>query len=481
MLTTEERQEKLARLARLRRPGVRRGFRPAQPEPGVIAREGRGEETSPLRGNDRGEGASAVLPGEAVETPFGPAWVRTVRYRLADRPDLAGLLEIEPGALAAMGRDPGLGRLDPGRAAFVDTETTGLTADTATYTFLISVGMYENVPADAGQTGQWLDGAFVVRQFFMRSPAEERSHLHLVEETLGRVAGIITFNGRSFDLPLLHNRFILARRPAPWLGLPHLDLLPAARRIWRGQLDSCRLASLERHILHVYRTAEDVPGFQIPEIYRQYYLSQTVSELLVRVFYHNLVDTTSLPLLAAHLGRLYQIGDLSGRLAALDTGACLSLARAYADLGWHGAGEQAYRAVLARPASDDERQRAYRDLAYLLKRLGRYDEAAALWEEWITTTSADDLTPYIELAKYHEWHTGELALARGWAAWALRIVERAGPADRPFGPARETVIGELHHRLTRLEQKLATAAASQTRIHDSGTSTRPISPPSVAR
>ncbi len=506
MLTTEEKQEKLARLARLRQLGIRRGFAslptsdhndvgPVSPPlspgreksaSGAVEVLPAGEALSSLQVADTVAMASPGLPGEAVETPFGSAWVRTVRYRLADRPDLAGLLEIEPAALAAAGRDPDLLRLDPGQAAFVDTETTGLTPDTTTYTFLISIGMYENVRPAAGQTGPSREGEFVVRQFFMRSPAEERSQLHLVEEALGRVAGIISFNGRGFDLPLLHNRFILACRPAPWLGLPHLDLLPAARRIWRGRLESCRLNSLERHILAVHRTAEDVPGFLIPEIYRQYYLSGIVSDLLVRVFYHNLVDITSLPLLAAHLGRLYQAHDLADRLAALGAGACLGLARACIDLGWHEGGIQAYRAVLARSASDDERRQAYRDLAYLLKRLGRRAEAAALWEEWIAAMPGDDLTPYVELAKYHEWHTGELALARGWAAWALRLAERRetlveGNTMALAGSVGETTVGELRHRLARLEQKLAARAASKAGAHGSGISARPISPPSAAR
>lgn len=381
-----------------------------------------------------------ALPGEAVETPDGPAWVRTVRYPLAAHPDLAALLEIEADALAAAGRDPMLARLDPTRAAFVDTETTGLTPDAATYTFLISVGMYENLGRDAGAGGE-----FVVRQFFMRTPAEERGQLHLAAAALERAAGLVSFNGRAFDLPLLQNRFILARRPCPWLRLPHLDLLPAARRIWRGQLESCRLGSLEQHILNVQRTADDVPGFLIPDIYRQYYLTGTISDLLVRVFYHNLMDIVSLPLLAAKLAQLYRADGRIERLAGLPGAECLGLARAYGHLGWSEAAEAAYRAALAAGLSDIERGQAYRDLGYLLKRLDRRPEAAAVWEEWISAAPTADLTPYIELAKHHEWHTGDLKVARGWAAWALRLAEERDLA---------AVADDLQRRLERLEHKL---------------------------
>jgi hypothetical protein len=502
MPTTDEQHQRLARLARLRKLGVQRGAHDlkapaATPEPAQTPRQ---VEDSKLARSETGQSAemslrgaifavarheakqspptheiasaqttglamtvATVLPGEPVETPDGPAWVRTVRYALADHPDLAALLEIETAALAAAGRDPALARLDPARAAFVDTETTGLTPDTATYTFLISIGMYENLRGDTGVAGQGRprDGEFVVRQFFMRTPAEERGQLHLVAETLDRATGVISFNGRPFDLPLMQNRFILARRPFPWLRLPHLDLLPAARRVWRGRLESCRLSSLEQHILDVRRTEEDVAGFLIPDIYRQYYLSGTTSDLLVRVFYHNLVDITSMPRLAARLGRLYQADGRIERLADLHGAECLSLARAYVDLGWSEAGEAAYRAALAAPLADAERGQAYRDLGYLLKRLDRRAEAAELWEEWISAAPGDDLTPYIELAKYHEWHTGDLAAARGWAAWALHMTEGAGKTDE--GRIREVVSGaaslamaaELRHRLARIEKKLA--------------------------
>ncbi|MCX7670393.1 MAG: ribonuclease H-like domain-containing protein, partial [Anaerolineae bacterium] len=386
-----------------------------------------------------------ALPGAAVETPLGPAWVRTVRYPLAERPDLAGLLEVGAEALAAAGRDPRLARVDPTRLAFMDTETTGLAQDTSTYTFLIGIGLYEGASGDAGRRPA--DAAFVVRQFFMRTPAEEPGQLYLVEDLLDGVEGLITFNGRGFDLPLLQTRFTLARRPFRWLDLPHLDLLPAARRIWRGAVESCRLVSLEQSVLGIRRTEEDVPGYLIPDIYRQYYLTGTVSEWLVRVFYHNLMDIVSMPLLAARLAHLYRTDDLADKLAALNGAERLNLARAYVELGWHTPGETAYRAALAVGCATAHRDQAYRELGFLLKRAGRRAEAAGLWEEWISTSPGNDLTPYIELAKYHEWHTADLVAARGWAAWALHIAE-----SRPDHAAESA---ELRHRLARLEQKLS--------------------------
>ena len=91
-----------------------------------------------------------------------------------------------------------------------------------------------------------------------------------------------------------------------------------------------------------------------------------------------------------------------------------------------------------------------RELGYLYKRLERRDEAAGVWEDWIGSVAGDDLTPYIELAKHHEWHTLDLAAARGWAAWALRIAE-----GWPPGSARAEALADLRHRLERVERKLA--------------------------
>ncbi|MCU0502073.1 MAG: ribonuclease H-like domain-containing protein, partial [Anaerolineae bacterium] len=358
MSTSDDRTDKLARLERLRKLGVQRGAH---------------DINAPLPTSERAVGAMHIaapqptfyhsptlptLPGEPVDTPHGPAWMRTVRYPLAERPDLAALLHIETEALAAAGRAGALAALDPARAAFIDTETTGLTPDTGTYTFLIGIGTFER----PGETDRGHPDTFVVRQFFMRHPGEERAQLHLVEEALAPCTGIVSFNGRGFDLPMLQNRFILARRLFPWIRLPHFDLLPAARRVWRGRLDSCRLSSLEEHILGVQRSEEDVPGYLIPDIYRQYYLSGVVTDMLVRVFYHNLIDITSMPLLAARLGQLYQAAGLEERLKSLHPAERASLARAYVDLGWIAAGERAYHAAIATAAADAQRAQLYRDL-----------------------------------------------------------------------------------------------------------------------
>jgi uncharacterized protein len=379
--------------------------------------------------------SAAEIPGEVVDTPFGPAWFSSQRFPFDQHPELAQLLGVRPEVLAAAGRDPALYALQPAKAAFIDTETTGLSMGTETYTFLIGIGTYD-------------EDAFVVRQYFMRHPGEERAQLYLVEEALSRCTSIVSFNGRAFDMPLLNTRFTLIQERPPLAGAPHLDLLPAARRIWRTRLPSCALSELERSVLGVQRTTEDVPGWMIPTIYRDYYRSGRGAGLIAHVFYHNLVDITSMARLAGRLAGLFEIAHLDQHIAELHPLDCLSLARCYGAVEWYDAGETAYRAALRRAAAA-ERVLVFRELSFFLKRLERRAEAAALWEEWIGTVAGDDLTPYVELAKYHEWHTLDLAAARGWTAWAIHSLQ-----NWPPGFTRDEMQEALQHRLLRLERKL---------------------------
>ena len=437
--------ERQRRLARLRKLGLGRGAQGLAPAPQRLAPVA----ASPHEG-------LVFLPGAPVETPYGAAWVREMRYPLPEYPELADWLRVAPDTLAALDRSDLLLDLVPDGAVFIDTETTGLGLGAGTYTFLIGVGWYEKAAVedpealDLALPSEAAASSFVVRQYFMRHPGEERAQLHLVEEALLGAGGIVTFNGRGFDMPLIYNRFILNGMTPPLIGAPHLDLLPPARRLWKARWGSCSLGNLERNVLGLQRSTEDVPGYLIPDIYRQYYLTGVATEMLTRVFYHNLEDVVSMALLGARMARHFSAPGFDDRFATLDPLECVSLARCYEGLGRVEISVRCYRAALERSSATDHQVLAMRELSLLFKRLGWRDEAAGLWEEWVTTVAGEDLTPYVELAKHHEWHTRDLATARGWAAWALRIAE-----GWPAGFERDGVVGELVRRLERIERKLA--------------------------
>ncbi len=198
-----------------------------------------------------------------------------------------------------MRRDPRLDDFDFRQAAFLDTETSGLAGGAGTFAFMVGIGMFEVVGNDT---------IYVVRQVFMRNPAEERALLEVTASLLARCRGLVSFNGRAFDVPLLTMRYALQRQPSPLSDLPHFDLLPAARQRWRLRLPSCALSALERDILEHPRSQEDVPGWLIPSLYSDYARSAasgspspTAIDDMTRVFYHNREDIVSMVPLAAML------------------------------------------------------------------------------------------------------------------------------------------------------------------------------------
>src|SRR2546422_139626 len=191
--------------------------------------------------------AHEVLGGELVETGAGPLLVVRREYPLTHThgreplgPAFAAPLDLLSAVARAetpAGNSRGL--------LFLDTETTGLAGGTGTYTFLVGVGR--------------LDGdRFIVEQYFMRDFDEEPALLAALVPLLEQAAGVVTFNGSAFDLPLLETRFVLARRRWP-PRLPHLDLLRPARRVFAPRCADCRLTTLEREVLGLERE-DDVSG-----------------------------------------------------------------------------------------------------------------------------------------------------------------------------------------------------------------------------
>jgi hypothetical protein len=371
--------------------------------------------------------------------------VATTRYPLDETRGgwaLGALLAVNGAATAACGRDPRLAGFDFGRAAFLDTETSGLSGGAGTFAFMVGVGLFE-------------ESGYAVHQLFMRSPAEERALLHALGELLARCNGLVTFNGRSFDAPLLNTRYALQRQPAPLADLLHLDLLPAARQRWRLRLPSCALGALEKDVLGFQRTQEDVPGWLIPSIYQEYArsLGQPRAEVLddmARVFYHNREDIVNMAPLAAMLCAPFEQAGAWTPDPSLPPADWVSLGRCYEELDWQEVSEAAYRRALGAALAPELRRVALQRLGWLLKRQERRAEAVAIWHDWITSVPGPDVTPYEELAKHHEWHELDLPAARKWTMWGLHTAKQLPP-----GPAREETVAGLQHRLERLERKLA--------------------------
>src|SRR5213594_3430222 len=368
--------------------------------------------------------AHEVLGGEVVETGAGPLLIVRREYPLTHihgRQPLAPAFAA-PLALLSAATAVAAPARDPRGLLFLDTEATGLAGGTGTYAFLVGVGH--------------LDGdRVVVAQYFMRDFDEEPALLAALVPLLEQAAGVVTFNGSGFDLPLLETRFVLARRRWPAL-LPHLDLLRPARRVFTLRCADCRLTTLEREVIGLERE-NDVPGALIPALYFDFLRSRRAAPL-GRVFDHNRHDVLSLVALLGWFGRALAAPD---HLGAEDLA---GLGRLWEPVDL----EQAlacYRAALTADLAGPAAHRVRLRLARWEKRAARWDAACALWEA-ARDHDAFDREPWEEIAKFHEHRRRDLPTARATVSQALELADLAG--------APPGVIDAFAHRLSRLERHL---------------------------
>jgi len=377
-----------------------------------------------------------AVPGRVVESAHGRCYVSDHR-RAAGEPhagaplDLA--LEACTDSLAALARDGRLRELDIGRTAFLDTETTGLSSGAGTYAFLVGIGRF-------------VEGAFHVRQFFMRDPSEERAQLVEAADWVDGCDGLVTFNGRSFDMPLLATRYTMHRLRAPLARALHLDLLPPSRRLWRRRLPNCTLQSLERHVLGLERV-DDVPGWLVPQRYFRYQ-EDGDGRPLVGVFQHNALDIVTMVALVERIASAYRRPEEVVRHGP----DWLSLARAYAAAGEGPRAIAACEGALARGLAPNEADEAVETMGLVAKRAGDWARAVAVWTDMAGQARPRRLFAFEELAKYYEHRADPREPERALALCRrARELVRSGTLRPRRG--RHVALAELDHRIGRLERR----------------------------
>ncbi|HEX9097873.1 MAG TPA: ribonuclease H-like domain-containing protein [Candidatus Dormibacteraeota bacterium] len=344
-----------------------------------------------------------------MPTPFGDAMLRE---------DVIPLPPLDP---------------HPGAVAYLDTETTGLNGGAGTYVFAAAVAR----PIDCGLR---------LAQLFLPQPGLEAAFLHRLREELDAADGLASFNGGSFDLPVLRTRWVMARMPGELASLPHVDLLTLVRALYRHRMESCTLRIVEERLLG-YERDDPVAGALVPDAYFAY-LQRGSSPLLEAVLEHNRLDVISLVHLHSRL-----LSRLDGADAGMDASDWLALGRhrlrrgARAD-GWHALRNAAGFAGRT-PANVDEDLAAASAGLLIARRLARRRTSVSGAERllgWLESQVASDIRLPVARARLLEWRRRDPQLA-------LAVVEAA--QDRIPGEA-----AALEARRTRLRRK----AANQRRL-----------------
>ncbi|HEY6387366.1 MAG TPA: ribonuclease H-like domain-containing protein [Candidatus Acidoferrum sp.] len=331
---------------------------------------------------------------------------------------------------------------DPSKWLFLDTETTGLAGGTGTYAFLIGLAW-------------WDAGALQVEQLFMRDFAEEYSLLHELAARVAERPVLVTFNGKTFDWPLLDSRFTMTRTiPTPRLAA-HLDLLHPARALWKLRLGSVRLVELERHVLDLPRLGwhreDDIASSLIPQYYFDY-LRGGSADPLVSVMRHNQMDLRGLAALFDKINTLLasQKADRDG----VDSLDLFGLSRFFERRGDSDRAQVACSQALDLGLPAEFLPRAHRELALLAKRRGDHTAAAALWLE-LAADPRDGVLACEQLAIHYERRAKDPTRATEFARLGLTKLQRmrAHTGD-PYTAARVTRLAErLLARVNRLEGK----------------------------
>jgi tetratricopeptide (TPR) repeat protein len=324
---------------------------------------------------------------------------------------------------------------------FVELDTSGLAGGGGTYAFLVGLG--------------WFDGAsFLVRQLLLSGYAAERVLLEEVADLAARSGTLVTYNGKTFDVPLIETRFLFHRMPPPFSDVPHLDMLHHARRLWRPRATSgpreerdgrtqttCRLSAMEASVLGHLRE-NDVPAFEVPSRYF-HYVRTGDARPLEAVFEHNRLDLLALAMLTATAATLLEEGPAASRTAS----EALGLGRVYERCDLTEEARACYARAAALGGSCAEQGEALWAYGVSCRRAGQFDAAAEAWQRILALR---DCPAHITkdaaeaLAVHHEHRLRDFRAARLFAVHSLELTVSA--------TRREAA----RHRVARLDRGLGT-------------------------
>ncbi|MBU4562055.1 ribonuclease H-like domain-containing protein [bacterium] len=366
-----------------------------------------------------------VVSGKFISTPFGESFIRENYfprdYRCGEV-ELFQIFQSSAKTISSLARDDRLKEIDINKTVFLDTETTGLAGGAGTYIFLVGVGYFER-------------DQFCIRQYFMRDYNEERALLSALNDLLANFKAVVTYNGKTFDLPLMESRYIMSGMKMSLKDPYHFDLLYPARRLWKRRLESCSLSTVEREILKVSRD-DDVPGYLIPEIYFRY-LRTKDARAIKQVFEHNLQDILSLVALVSRMCFLVE-DPLNNTEYGMDI---FSIGKMFDEEKRYEQSTHYYTEALKHNLAEEEALEILRLASFAYKRQGKWEEAEEIWKEIIKRSREFIYFPYEELAKYYEHYLKDYQKAETIVEEALNIEENIFLREK------------LQYRLNRIKKK----------------------------
>ncbi|HEX7556069.1 MAG TPA: ribonuclease H-like domain-containing protein, partial [Leptolinea sp.] len=286
---------------------------------------------------------------------------------------------------------------------------------------------------------------FVTSQIFTRNPAEERAQLELLDRMLAGVTAIVTYNGKSFDIPILKTRYILNGLPSPLNELVHFDLLPLSRRLWRRRLENRSLKDIESEILSYTRSQMEVPGWEIPVLYFNYLRTGDPSPL-AGVFYHNAIDIQSLAALFLYMNQMAQDLENPSKILPIDT---FSMAIQLESTGEIEKAVGLYEQLLSVELPEGYVAELKLRYSRILKRNGDFTHAAHVLHN---NQELTDIRVIIQLAKVMEHQHKDIKSALEWTEKAIIQLDASSTSfsENIFFQQRN----DLMKRKNRLLQKL---------------------------
>lgn len=344
-------------------------------------------------------------------------------------------MEISPRLVNWAGGPPDAEGLDLFSTLFLDTETTGLAGGTGTLPFMIGAGRFT-------------PSGFITSQIFTRDPSEERAQLDLLDRMMAGITSIVTYNGKSFDLPILKTRYVMNSMPSPFTDVLHFDLLPLSRRLWRRRLENRSLKDIETEVIGFSRGQMEVPGWEVPVIYFNYLRTGDPSQL-AGVFYHNAIDIQSLAALFLYINRMAENPEDASTLPLLDM---FSMA-----VQMESSGEVEKAIIIYEQLLTSELPEAYSvelhlRYARILKQNGRFDQAVTVLNNG---GELNNIHVLIQLAKVLEHQQRDYSGALEWTEKALELLEASRQTLPPAVLNQHKI--ELTKRKFRLQQKMEKA------------------------